>query len=996
MFLDDLTIWPRATDEDAARVGMERWHEHAERLGDGAGAAALAIARHPAGAALLSGLFANSPHLTRLLLRDQDFAISLLTDGPDAALAGPWQAVAAIDATTADTAVVMTALRRLKRLTALATAVADVTGAWPLDRVTGQLSDLAELAIAKAWRHALADAIRRGRLPLEMSADPLPGSGVICLAMGKLGARELNYSSDIDLIVFYDDEIPGYRETDELQRSFGRMVQTVVRVLEERTADGYVFRTDLRLRPDASATPLAISTTAAEAYYAGMGQNWERAAMIKARPVGSDMAAAGQFLDRIRPFVWRKNLDFAAIQDIHSIKRQIAAHKGGSKIAVEGHNVKLGRGGIREVEFFVQTQQLIWGGRDVRLRSPRTDDAMAALVEVGRVKPDVARVMLEAYAWFRTVEHRLQMVADAQTHVLPDSAEGLERLAGFLSLDGADTLRRMLLHNFSTVAHHYADLFEDSAPLTADALGAGSLVFTGVDHDPETLSTLAGMGFADPEAVSGLIRGWHHGRYRATRNERARQILTELTPALLTVFGKSAQPDEAFRRFDRFLERLPQGVPVFSLFHANPPLLELTADVMSMAPSLASHLAADPALFEGVLVHDLGDPLADAEELAVELERDLRRARDYEDVLDGTRRWINGRKFQLGVQMVQARIEAEPAGRMLSDIVDTVIRCLVPRVEEEFARRHGHVAGSGQPPLAVIAMGKLGGRLLSFGSDLDLVFIYDAPLDAESDGEKPLPTQTYFMRLSQRLLAALTAKTAEGELFEVDMRLRPTGNKGPIATSLEGFLKYHAESAWTWERMALTRSRVVAGDPALARRVTDAIAGVLSRPRDADTLLRDVADMRARMLKERRDVSPWDLKHRRGGLVDCEFIAQYLQLRHAAAHPEVVNGNTAVAFERLAAAGALDAGAAATLARATRQWSNLQGLLRLSVDDDFDPATAPPPLKARLAQIGGAVDFAELEQSIEEQAGAVLRLWQAIVAGPAAELAERTERETAK
>jgi glutamate-ammonia-ligase adenylyltransferase len=450
----------------------------------------------------------------------------------------------------------------------------------------------------------------------------------------------------------------------------------------------------------------------------------------------------------------------------------------------------------------------------------------------------------------------------------------------------------------------------------------------------------------------------------------------------LTAFAATAQPDDAFRRFDRFLEVLPAGVQLFSLILANPPLLGVIADIMGMAPSLAEHLGLNPSLFEGVLTHDLAVGLPGAEDLTLELNGELDLEASYEEVLDTARRWINDRRFQVGVQGMRGQIGTKRSGQTMSNIVDAAIRCLLPRVEEEFARRHGRMPGTGIPALAVISMGKLGGRELSAGSDLDLVFLHDGPLDQESDGEKPLSGNYYFIRLGQRLIAALTTKTAAGGLFEVDMRLRPNGNKAPVAASLEGFCKYHAESSWTWEHMALTRARVIAGTPELADRIKAEIRAILCQPRDAETLRGDVSTMRQRMAVSHVSTSPWQLKHWRGGLVDAEFIVQFLQLKHACEHPDIIEANTVLACEKLAAVGALDEVDATVLAGAVRLFRNIQGLLRLTVDDAFDPLNAPESLKARLTQVGGAVDFSALEAKIIETGGRVTELFERIVDTP--------------
>lgn len=962
---------PVPTDANAVRVGLERWRERAVELtGSEDRDTAAAALECPGTRALIEGIVAHSPYLTRELLREQAFVVAALRDGIDAATARIWRDFEAIDPADGVDAV-MKALRVAKRRAAVAVALADIAGLWDLVQVTGAISETAERGLAASWRHALLEQIRRGKLPLEAVGDPITGSGLVCLAMGKFGARELNYSSDIDLIVLYDDALPVYADHTELRQAFVNATRTMVKLMEERTADGYVFRTDLRLRPDPNSTPPAVSMTAAETYYESMGQNWERAAMIKARPVASDPDSSAAFLRALRPFVWRRHLDFAAIQDVHSIKRQIAAHKKGAVIKAEGQNVKLGRGGIREIEFFAQTQQLIWGGRDARLRVRGTEDALAALVDAGRLRGEVANALKLAYRFLRKVEHRLQMVDDKQTQILPDDPAELDRFAAFLGYDDPKGFRGDLAHHLHTVAYHYAHLFEEAPALSIPTREAGSLVFTGSENDPETVATLAGLGFEDPGAVAETIRNWHRGSTRATRSERARQLLTELIPALLEALGRMPQPDQAFRRFDRFLEALPAGVQLFSLFHANPALIEVMAEILGMAPSLASQLGREPALFEGVLTHDVMRPLPDADTLTRELERHLGSVDDYEVALDTARRWTGDRRFQVGVQIIRAHLDADHAGETFSDIADATIRALLPAVETEFAERHGRLPGGTSPAIAVLALGKYGGRELTHGSDLDLVFLYDTPLDRESDGSKPLMTSAYTIRLGQRLISALSAKTAEGALYEIDMRLRPTGNKGPVATSLAAFEKYHAEDAWTWERMALTRARVVTGPPDLRAAIEARVRAILTETREAGKLLADVASMRARTAKEHRSTSPWEIKHWRGGLLDLEFIAQYLQLREAHRHPEVLDGNTAEAFRKLGAAGILDDEEALFLASATRIWRNLQGLLRLTVGRNFDPESAPEALKRRLARTGRAVDFATLERNVEKMSDAV-------------------------
>lgn len=973
-------IVPIAVDPGAALVGLDRCRERLSAIADsGEADRAAAMLDDDACRSLVEGIAVHSPYLIREIVRELGFVGSIFTDGVDAAMERIWADLDAVDP-RGDTADIMRGLRTAKRRAAITIALADIAGLWNLIEVTAAISDIAERTLAVSWRHALAEAIRRKKLPLSADGDLIEGSGLVCLAMGKLGARELNYSSDIDLIVLFDDTLAIYAEHAELRHAFVQATQTMVKLMEERTADGYVFRTDLRLRPDPASTPPAISLTAAETYYESMGQNWERAAMIKARAVASDRSSSAAFQAAMTPFVWRRHLDFAAIQDVHSIKRQIAVHRKAAVVKAEGQNVKLGRGGIREIEFFAQTQQLIWGGRDARLRVRGTEDALQALVQAGRVREEVASDLKLSYRFLRKVEHRLQMIEDKQTQELPQDPAALDRFAAFLGYEDPKHFRGDLAHHLHTVAYHYGRLFEEAPALSVPTREAGSLVFTGSDDDPDTLKTLAQLGFTDPGPVAETIRNWHRGHARATRSERARQILTEITPALLEAIGRMPQPDQAFRRLDRFLDALPAGVQIFSLFHANPSLIQVVAEILGMAPSLAGQLGREPALFEGILTHDVLQPLPDAETLTRELERHLAATEDYELALDVTRRWTGDRRFQIGVQIIRAHLDADRAGTTYSDVADATISALLPWVERDFARRHGRLPDVETPALAVIALGKYGGRELSYGSDLDLVFLYDAPLDLESDGDKPLYTSAYMIRLGQRLISALSAKTAEGALYEVDMRLRPTGNKGPVAISMEAFQKYHDEDAWTWERMALTRARVVAAPPAFRDRIEAGVRHILTKERDREALAREVADMRERTAKEHKAESPWTVKHWRGGLLDLEFIAQYLQLRHAHEHPGVLDGNTANAFIKLGAAGVLPEDEAMFLSNSVHIWRNIQGLLRLTVGTDFDPDTAPQALKERLAKTSRAIDFNTLERVIEKMSAVVMRTYDRYVA----------------
>jgi glutamate-ammonia-ligase adenylyltransferase len=976
---------PEPADLRKLALGLEAWNDAIASAED-VPAADLARSWSAAGPGkrLLASIFGNSPFLTGIAVQDWAFLSRLVEEGADPLFAEIAASVEATQDLGEDTAALMRRLRIAKRRAALVAAVAELAGTWSLEQQTGALSRFAEAALGATLRHLLRETARRGLVALTDPGEPERDSGIIVLGMGKLGGYELNYSSDIDLIVLYDPVRVGVTARDGVQAFFVRLTRDVVRILEERTGDGYVFRTDLRLRPDPASTPLAMSVAAALAYYESVGQNWERAALIKARPVAGDRVAAQRVLAELRPFLWRKNLDFAAIQDIHSIKRQINAHRGGRRIAIEGHNIKTGRGGIREIEFFAQTQQLIWGGRVPELRVRSTCEALRRLADTGRIDGAAAAELIGDYRFLRRLEHRLQMVDDAQTHALPSDRAGIERIAVFLGYGQTDDFVADLCSHLASVERHYAELFEQAPTLA----GPGNLVFTGAEDDRETLHTLSQLGFAEPASASGLVRGWHHGRMRATRSQRAREILTELVPELLRIFGATRHPDAALRRFDQFLSRLPAGVQLFSLFHANPGLLALVAEVMAGAPRLAEHLAQRPALLDSVLTEGFLAPLPDKQELATELDRVLAGARDFEGTLDALRRWAAERRFQVGVQLLRRSLDGARAGAALADIAETALAALLPAVGAELTRRHGRVPGG---TFAVIGMGRLGSREMTLASDLDLILIYDVPLGVEtSDGAHPLAVSGYYARLSQRLIGAITAPTAEGRLYEVDMRLRPSGAAGPIASHFTGFARYQRESAWTWEHMALTRARPLAGDAALRQRISETLEAVLRMPRDPRRLVSDIANMRRRIAEENPRPPPWDLKHRHGGLIDLEFIVQYLILRDAGSFPEILHRGTAQALLALGEAGVLTPQAQRELVAAERLLRNVQAVFVLVSDSMPAAATLPEPDAAALAHCAGAVDFIQLGVDITNATARVRSWYDRLVEQPARWAAEET------
>ena len=966
------TCLPRPTDPERIQRLHNEWLAAAEAQAPEIARLTRALADDAAWRPLMDGIFSSSPFLGELFVRNADDVVAFAQTGPDACFAHVLATVLQPSSTTDSTAV-MVELRRAKASAALLIALADIAGLWTVDRVTAALSDFADACVRRALCALLLQAQERGNVRLRDLTNPEAGIGYCVLGLGKLGGRELNYSSDIDLLVLFDEDRLPYTGKKSPQEFAVQLTKDLTRMLQERTAQGYVFRTDLRLRPDSTA--VAVSRAAAQVYYKSAGQNWERAAMIKARAIAGDVSVASDFLHDLLPFIWRKSLDFYALQDIHSIKRQIYARKGGGTVEVAGHNIKLGRGGIREIEFFAQIQQLIWGGRFTQARSSQTLPALDALVEIGVVKPEVRDDLIAAYRYLRTLEHRLQMIADEQTQTLPADALKLSLVAAFMGEDAPETFTARVEATLHTVERHYADLFEDSPSLAVD----GNLVFTGTEDDPDTLATIKRLGYQNPVAVAQTVRAWHHGRYRAFRSDRARQLLTEIMPSLLASFGKTTQPDAAFVRFDLVLSALPSGVPLLSVFYSNPDLLDLVAEIMGDAPRLAEHLSHTPTLLDYVLAPEFYAPIGKCSVLQADLERTLAAAESFESLLEACRRWTNDLQFRVGVQTLRRMIDPLQAAEHFTAIAEAVIGGLVPRVVDEFALQYGRVDGA---ELAILGYGKLGSYELTPTSDLDLVVIYDAPMYAHSrSGPKALPAPAYFIRLVQRMITAFTLLTRQGKLYDMDARLRPDGDKGPLATSLAAFVKYQSENAWTWEHMALSRARVVFGPPTLRRQIESAVTDVLAKPRDPDALVYAVGDMRARMRRDRKDAGLWDLKLTPGGLIDAEFILQYLLLRHPKAHP--ASARPADIIAALVAAGALPAGEGETLTDGIALWSRLQVMLRLTTQGEMPGAEAPLGLQQKLAGAAGVPDFATLEDLMRDTAAAISAIFQRIIEMPA-------------
>ncbi len=897
---------------------------------------------------LVRGAIGSSPYLARLTARHGAWLARNLDRPPEVALRALLDGTRRDVARASGQATVLRALRRAKARAALLIALADLGGVWRLGEVTGALTRLADACVTAAAGWLLAAELRGGKLPGLDEGALESGAGYVLLAMGKMGAGELNFSSDIDLIALFDDGRFGPDDVLDARARYIHVTKQLVKLISQNTEDGYVFRTDLRLRPSPSTTPVCMAIDAAERYYELVGRTWERAAHIKARPL-VDEAAGEAYLATLAPFIWRRHLDFAAIEDAHEMLRKIRAQKARFTVGeLPGYDLKLGPGGIREIEFFAQTRQLIMGGREPELRVPTTLGALDALVAGGWIETAVRDQLAQDYTALRNVEHRLQMMEDAQTHAVPKAPEARTRLAMLSGEPDRDAFERRLAERLARVHAACEDFFTPAGgrkPARAEVL---------LDE-----ARLAERGFERPADAARQIGRWHEGQIPATRGERARGLFRQLEPQIVERLAGAASPDQALVHFDRFLSGLPAGVQLFSLFAANPQLLDLIVEICAAAPRLALYLGRHPQTLDALLDRDFWEPMPGRDVMAADLVMRLTAEDSYERVLDASRRWTREGWFRAGVHVLRGVADEAEAGEAFTSIAESCIAELCPHVIAEFARKHGPPPGVG---MAVLAMGKLGSREMTAGSDLDLITIYDAGGEEASTGRRPLSASVYYPRLTQALVAALTAPTAEGALYEVDMRLRPSGRQGPVAVSLSSFESYQTGQAWVWEHLALIRARAIAGPEPLRAAIGGVIERALAGRRGAPEVMSEAVEMRRRILgataAERGN--PWSLKHAAGGLMEIEFLAQTGTLVAGLGRCRAPRE----ALPRLAEAGWIGADEAQALAEALAFQQRLQQVERVAVAGGLDRAAAGPELRRVLVRTAGLEDFAALEAAL--------------------------------
>jgi glutamate-ammonia-ligase adenylyltransferase len=830
-------------------------------------------------------------------------------------------------------------LRRRRHALALAVALADLSGEQPLEWVTAALSDFADAAMAEAIKAAM----------LERVPDEQP-RGLAILALGKLGSRELNYSSDVDLVLLFDPETLPRRARDEPGEAAVRYGRRFIELMQQRTPDGYVARVDLRLRPSPEVTPIVLPAEAAISYYESSALPWERAAFIRARAAAGDLALGRTFLDEIHPFIWRRALDFGAIQEIRDISLRIRDHYAQGQAFGPGYDLKRGRGGIREAEFFTQVQQLIHGGREPELRAPATLDALDALADAGRLEPDMAKSIGDAYRALRTAEHRIQMIDDRQEHRLPVDPAAFEAVA---KLDGRASA---------------ADLLAELAP-HVEAVGR---LFDGLvsereerlSNDPDILrSELLAMGFVEIEEAFRRIGDWRSGRARSLRSPAARAAFEEMLPTLMRAVAAGPEPIRALNRFGDIVDKLSSGVNLYRLLGARPQLADLVALILAHAPPLAEQLGRRPTLLDGLIDESSFAPPPTAPTLTGRL-LPVVRDEPFDLALDRIRRMVGERRFAYGVQLLAAHRDPIVIAEGYSDLAEAAIVAFAEGVRREFERTHGKVPGG---ELVVLGLGRLGGRALTHASDLDLIYLFDAPPGAQSDGAKPLPATDYYNRLASRIGAALATPTAAGPLYDVDTRLRPQGAQGMLAVSLDAFEAYQRSEAWTWEHMALCRARPLTGSEEARAKVRDLICSILQTPNDPAKIRADAAAMREEMARHKPPAGPLDIKLGPGGLVDLEFTVHTLQITHRIG----LDPRLEVALEALVGAGLIDEGADPDL----RLLSRMLVVLRLVGSKGMEPAEQSQALVASLC---GHADWLSLLAAVDQARQRISARWAAV------------------
>lgn len=867
---------------------------------------------------------------------------------------------------------IQAALRRIRIREFTAIAARDLSGAAALAETTEDLSALAAASLSGAIRFARRQLVGRYGIPRVEEGDrPGRECRFVVLGMGKLGAAELNVSSDIDLIYLYETDrgkTEGGTEGEAitLHQYFVRLCEMITRIVSEVTADGLIFRVDLRLRPDGSKGALANSLHAAEIYYESWGQTWERGAMIKAWPVAGDAVLGEEFLRAITPFVYRKSLDFTSIEEIQELKDRVDQTAARSR--EKGLDIKLGHGGIREIEFFVQTHQLIYGGKDPSLRLRGTEETLAALSAAGIVSPPECDTLGQAYRFLRTLEHRIQYHQERQTHLLPGREEDRRRLAKSMGFPGTAEFLAALEHHTGAVRAVYGRLFRSGEErAVSDVAPEVEALFDHEMEEEELFGRLRALGFSDPARAGETVGILRDGPPFTRLPVRARRYLGKIAPRILHQVVRAPDPDMALAHVERFLSAVGARTMFYALLFENRKVIDVLVRLFGRSRYLSGYLLRHPEMLDTFLRKDLSPLIRSKSELRKGLGESLAACADYEEEMDELRRFKNVETLRIGLHDLAGNLSPEEEMFQLSALAEVLLAAALMLARRETAKRFGvpMTTEEGRPVEArfcVMGMGKLGSEELSYHSDLDIIFLYrgsgeTAPLPGTSlDGFRKLSNHEYFAKVAQRLISILSTVTREGYVYKLDTRLRPSGNAGPLVSSLAAFTRYHEESAQLWERQALLKCRFLAGDRDFGKRMEEEVARVVLGKPLPSSAAEEIHRLRKRMEREigQERSDRLDLKVGRGGIVDVEFAVQYLQLRHGPAHPSVRARATLKALYELNRAKILPEEEFRILDEGYRFLRSLEVGLRLSQDasiEQFDPTVLDPEMRERYRDV---------------------------------------------
>ncbi len=762
--------------------------------------------------------------------------------------------------------VAMRAIRKFRERSALAIALGDIAGLHDMPSQMRWLSDAAQTVLTHTVEYLFRRAFKQGNV--KFFAKDFTGCGWTLLALGKLGAGELNFSSDVDLIALHDTNNAPFDSRDAVQPFFVKMTRDLIRLLSAKTRDGIGWRVDLRLRPDPGATAVSIDLNAAIGYYESIARTWERAAFIRARPIAGDFQLGNNFLDQIKPFIWRKTLDYTVLEDMKTMLRRPPQSK-----SWLGYNLKTGKNGIRQIEFFIHVLQLVTGGRDTNLRQRNSLSALNALASAGWITHEQSDALGTAYHQLRRIEHRLQMISDNQTHSLPRSIEDLENFSHFMGHGDATRFCLELSKLLDRVGQHVAhDLLDPPAEFGNRDKDITNIL---IDDYDTLLNWLVDNGFQRPKIVADTLSGWMAGRISATRGERARALLNRLMPDILISLTAADVPDDKFSALAQFIEGLPASVQIFSLLDYNRDLTRLLCDILLLSPQLGDHLRQHPTLFDLLLYQEFFEPLPNADIMVTQL-RDNCNNLPVEEALDQLKIKVREWKFRVQVQALSQTINAADLSEGLSAIASATVVLIMDFAKADMVRRHGTIEGR----VNILGLGRLGTRQMTVASDLDLLVVYEASQAALSISKRPISAPSYFARLAQTMVSWLSTATAEGVLYPVDLRLRPEGKAGSIATSLERLETYFAHDAWIWEKLALTKARFITGDAGLEKKLSAAIHKLVNQPHKREVVGAAVGGMLNRIRKLQNQKSTWHLRARDGGLIDLDLLIQAMRLEH--------------------------------------------------------------------------------------------------------------------